>query len=189
MATGTLDDATGSVLQALDSGPQVAWTMARGSPGAFGGKKINSPPVWLAFCAIFLLGLVDWRRLLSLRNVDLLVLLSFSVSLWFFNHGNVFAAMPLVYPAFAWLIARCLWVGRRDRPIRDPHGLAGVAHARRDGLRRRLSHRAQRPGLERDRRRAFRRDRRRPDLARREPLRQLPGRGRAAEVRAARCVR
>ena len=70
------------------------------------------------FCAVFLLGLADWRRLWSLRNLDLLMLLSFSVSLWFFNHGNVFAAMPLVYPGFVWLIARCFWVGSRDRAPR-----------------------------------------------------------------------
>jgi hypothetical protein len=113
IANGKVDDATGVVLEAW-TGPQVAWGMARGSPGAFGGKRINSYPVWLGFCAVFLLGLADWRRLWSLRNLDVLMLLSFSVSLWFFNHGNVFAAMPLVYPGFVWLLARCFWVGWRD---------------------------------------------------------------------------
>jgi hypothetical protein len=92
--------------------------MARGYKGAFGGAKINSYPVWLAFCAFFLIGLVDWRRLASIRNVDLLVLLSFSVSLWFFNRGNVFAAMPLAYPPMAWLLLRCVWIARRDRGSR-----------------------------------------------------------------------
>ncbi len=96
------------------TGPQVAWTMARGLPGAFGGKKINSYPVWLGFCAAFLLGLVDWRRLLSLRNLDLLMLLSFSVSLWFFNRGHVFAAMSLAYPGLV-VAARAL---RLDGPAR-----------------------------------------------------------------------
>jgi hypothetical protein len=117
IATGKIDDVTGVVLEAW-TGPQVAWGMARGSPGAFGGKRINSYPVWLGFCAVFLFGLADWRRLWSLRNVDLLMLVSFSVSLWFFNRGNVFAAMPLVYPGFVWLFARCFWVGRRDRAPR-----------------------------------------------------------------------
>ena len=106
---------TGAVVEAW-TGPQVAWTMARGYRGAFGGTQINSYKVWLAFCAVFLLGLVDWRRPFSVRTVDLLVLLSFSVSLWFFNRGDVFTAMPLVYPALAWVLARCLWVARRDRP-------------------------------------------------------------------------
>ncbi len=117
IATGKVDDQTGTVTEAW-TGPQVAWKMARGYHGAFGGDKINSYPVWLSFCAIFLLGLVDWRRLLSVRNVDVLVLLSFSVSLWFFNRGNVFAAMPLVYPPLLWLLVRCLWIARTDRPSR-----------------------------------------------------------------------
>jgi hypothetical protein len=114
IATGKVDDGSGRVLEAW-TGPQVAWKMARGYEGAFGGKTINRPAVWLAFCALFLLGLVDWRRPLSLRTLDLAVLLSFSVSLWFFNRGDVFTSMPLVYPAFAYLIARMAWVGVRGR--------------------------------------------------------------------------
>jgi hypothetical protein len=117
IATGTVDDVTGTVVEAW-TGPQVAWTMARGGPGAFGGKKINSYPVWLCFCAVFLIGLVDWRRVRSLRNVDLLMLLSFSVSLWFFNHGHIFAAMSLIYPGLVWLLLRCVWIGRSDRSPR-----------------------------------------------------------------------
>jgi len=117
VATGLVDDRTGVVTEAW-TGPQVAWKMARGYTGAFGGEKINSYPVWLAFCAVFLLGLVDWRRPFSLRNADLLVLLSLSASLWFFNHGNIFTAVPLAYPPLLWLLVRCVWVARRDRPTR-----------------------------------------------------------------------
>lgn len=117
IATGTVDDGTGAVIDAW-TGPQVAWKMARGYSGAFGGQKINSYSVWLAFCAIFLLGLVDWRRLLSVRNVDLIAVLSFSVSLWFFNRGDIFTAMPLAYPPMAWLLVRCVWIARGDRPSR-----------------------------------------------------------------------
>ncbi|MFL5954681.1 MAG: hypothetical protein ACJ76I_11300 [Gaiellaceae bacterium] len=117
IATGTVDDGTGAVIDAW-TGPQVAWKMARGYPGAFGGAKINSYSVWLGFCAIFLLGLVDWRRLLSIRNADLVALLSFSVSLWFFNRGDIFTAMPLAYPPLLWLLARCIWIARTDRPSR-----------------------------------------------------------------------
>ncbi len=114
VATGKVVDALRLVTDAW-VGPQVAWTMARGSPGAFGGKPINSYPVWLGLCAIFLLGLCDWRRPLSLRNLDLLVLLSFSVSLWFFNHGHVFASTTLAYPGLLWLLARCTWIGFHNR--------------------------------------------------------------------------
>jgi hypothetical protein len=114
IATGKVADGSSRVTEAW-TGPQVAWKMARGSPGAFGGKTINRVPVWLAICALFLLGLVDWRRPLSVRTLDLLVLLSFSVSLWFFNQGDVFTSMPLVYPAFVYLLARMVWIGLRGR--------------------------------------------------------------------------
>jgi hypothetical protein len=114
IATGKVDDLTGSVTEAW-TGPQVAWKMARGYPGAFGGTRINSYRIWLAFCAVFLIGLVDWRRPLTVRNLDLLFLLSFSVSLWFFNRGNIFAAMPFAYPGMVWLAIRLLWVGATDR--------------------------------------------------------------------------
>jgi hypothetical protein len=114
IAEGEVDDETGVVTEAW-TGPQVAWKMARGYDGAFGGREINSPPVWLAFCAAFLLGLADWRRPLSVRNLDLLALLSFSISLWFFNRGEVFWSVPLAYPPLAYLLARLAWIGARGR--------------------------------------------------------------------------
>ena len=43
IATGKVDDTSGAVTEAW-TGPQVAWKMARGSTGAFGGRKINSLP-------------------------------------------------------------------------------------------------------------------------------------------------
>jgi hypothetical protein len=116
IALGKVSDETGVVTEAW-TGPQVAWKMARGYDGAFGGKKINSPAVWLAFCAAFVVGLADWRRLRSWRNLDLLVLLGFSISLWFFNRGEVFWSIPLAYPPLVYLGARLAWVGlRRRRP-------------------------------------------------------------------------
>src|SRR2546430_2439621 len=108
VATGRVQDSTGVVTEAW-TGPQVAWKMARGYQGAFGGKEINSLPIWLGFCAAFLIGLADFRRPLSLRNLDLLALVSFSVSLWYFNKGHVFTAMPLVYPPLVYLLGRMIW--------------------------------------------------------------------------------
>jgi hypothetical protein len=115
IAEGRVGDELRVVLEAW-TGPQVAWTMARGSGTAFGGRTLNSPAVWLAFCAVFLLGLADLRRPLSVRNLDLLVLLSFSVSLWFFNRGDVFTSVPLAYPPLAYLLGRLAWIGLRGRP-------------------------------------------------------------------------
>ena len=117
IAEGRVDDASGKVTEAW-TGPQVAWGMARGSPGAFGGKQINTLPVWLGFCALFLIGLGDLRRPFSLRNLDLIALLSFSVSLWFFNHGHIFSSASLVYPPLFYLFGRLLYVGLRGRTVR-----------------------------------------------------------------------
>jgi hypothetical protein len=114
VATGKVDDKTGAVTEAW-TGPQVAWKMARGYNGAFGGREINSAGVWLAFCLLFLVGLADLRRPLSMRNLDLLALLSFSVSLWFFNRGDIFTSVPLVYPPLLYLLGRMAWSGWRGR--------------------------------------------------------------------------
>ncbi len=115
IAVGRVDDSTGAVTEAW-TGPQVAWKMARGYSGAFGGKQINSVAIWLAFCIVFLLGLADLRRPLSLRNFDLIVLLSFSVSLWYFNRGDIFTSVPLVYPPLLYLLGRMAWCTWRGGP-------------------------------------------------------------------------
>ena len=119
IATGTVDDRTGHVKEAW-TGPQVAWKMARGYEGAFGGKTLNGAPLWLAFCAVFLIGLADFRRPLSLRNLDLLALLSFSISLRYFNGGDIFTSASLAYPPLVYLLGRMLWLGFRGR-----RGVAG----------------------------------------------------------------
>jgi hypothetical protein len=113
IAQATVSDATGKVRDAW-TGPQVAWRMARGYDGAF-GRRINDPAIWIGLCAVFLLGLLDWRRPLSLRTLDLLALLSFSVSLAYFNQGLVFWSVPLAYPPLLYLIARLTWIGFRGR--------------------------------------------------------------------------
>jgi len=114
VATGKVDDLTGQVREAW-TGPQVAWKMARGGRGSFGGRTLNDPWLWGALCAIFLVGLGDLRRPFSLRNLDLLVLLSFSVSLWFFNEGRIFWSVPLAYPPLLYLLGRMAWAGWRGR--------------------------------------------------------------------------
>jgi hypothetical protein len=87
--------------------------MARGRPGAFGGKLLTSWPVWLGLSAIFLLGLIDLRRPTSMRTLDLLVLLSFGISLAFFNRGEVFESAALAVPPLLYLVGRTSWIGFR----------------------------------------------------------------------------
>ncbi|HEX4032958.1 MAG TPA: glycosyltransferase 87 family protein [Solirubrobacteraceae bacterium] len=100
------------------TGLKIAWTMARGYPGAF-GRHVNSLFVWLPLCFLFLAPFFDWRRPWALRNVDLLALTSLSISLAFFNHADINASVPIAYPPLVYLLARLLW-GLRPRAARQP---------------------------------------------------------------------
>jgi hypothetical protein len=108
-----VDPATGRVRESW-TGYQVAWKMARGYSGAF-GHKLNAPYVFLPLCAIFLLGLVDWRRRWRVANLDLLVLLTFGASNFFFNRAEIGVSVPLQYIPLVYLFARALWIGLRGR--------------------------------------------------------------------------
>ena len=110
IARGVVVDSTGQVLEVW-TGPQVAWQMARGGRNTFGGAILDKPVVWYALCAVFLLGLADLRRPRSLRNLDLVVLLSFCVSLELHVRGHVFASVVAVYPPLLYLLGRCVWIG------------------------------------------------------------------------------
>ena len=138
IATGSVDDASGAVTEAW-TGPQAAWKMARGYPGAFGGVKLNSYKVWLSFCAIFLLGLIDWRRPLSAaepRPARARLAVGVARSLQPRAHlrrdvGGVPAAR---------LAARALLLDRPPRPaVARRRGLAGLGADRGDRLPRRAS--------------------------------------------------
>ena len=110
VAQAVVEDTSSRVAE-VRTGPQVAWGMARGREGAFGGKTLLRPYVWLGFCLIFFVGLADLRRPFSVRNLDLLALLGFTASLAFFDRGEIFRSVPLVYPVLVYLLARGLWVG------------------------------------------------------------------------------
>jgi hypothetical protein len=121
-----ISDASGRVLEQW-TGFQVAWTMARGYPGAF-GRHVNALYVWLPLCALFLLPFIEWRRPFALRHLDLLVLLSFSVSLAYFNHGEIYKSVPLTYPPLIYLLVRMLLLlrsgaGRTGAGGRETHPL------------------------------------------------------------------
>ncbi len=98
--------------QTVWHGYQATWEMARGYEGQF-GHKLNAPYVFLPLCALFLLGLVDWRRPWRVANLDLLVLLGFGISHIWFNRGEIGVSVPLVYPVLLYLLGRALWIGLR----------------------------------------------------------------------------
>jgi hypothetical protein len=113
-----IDDATGQVTNVW-TGPQVLWGMARGVPGAF-GRKVNAPYVWLPLCLLFLLPFIDPKRPFRLLHLDLLVMLSFGVSHYFFNRADISASTPLAYPVLVYLLVRVLMIGFRPRKRPGP---------------------------------------------------------------------
>jgi hypothetical protein len=109
-------DRNGHVLEQW-TGFQIAWSMARGYPGAF-GRHVNALYIWIPLCVLFFVPFFDWRKPLRLLHLDLLVLLSFSISLAYFNHAHIYASTPLAYPPLVYLLVRMLMlarVGRRGR--------------------------------------------------------------------------
>lgn len=115
-----VDPASGRVTEAW-TGPQVAWGMARGYPGAF-GRSVNSPWIWVTLCVLFVAPFVDVRRPLRWLHLDLLMLAGFSVSLAFFNDADLARSVPLSFAPLAYLAARLVYVGLRRDP-RPPEPL------------------------------------------------------------------
>jgi hypothetical protein len=113
-----VDDATGAVTEAW-TGFQVAWTMARGYPGAF-GRRVNALYVWLPMCLLFVAPFLPWRTRPSLLHLDLLVLLGFSISLALFDHGTIGLSVPLVYPFLLYLLMRMLLLAWGRGVPREP---------------------------------------------------------------------
>lgn len=120
-----IHDGTGTVSEVM-TGSQVAWQMARGYPGAF-GRVINEPYVWLPLCALFLLPFINIRAPFRMLHLDLLVLLSFTVSHFFFNRGEITVSVPLAYPPLAYLFFRLGWLAVRNsrRQLLPAGGLPG----------------------------------------------------------------
>jgi hypothetical protein len=95
--------------------------MARGLPGAF-GRKVNAPYVWIPLMLAFMAPFFDWRRPFRLLHLDLAMLLAFSLSHVYFNRGEIFTSVPLVYPVLGYLRVRILLFAyvRRLREPRTP---------------------------------------------------------------------
>jgi hypothetical protein len=92
------------------TGFKVAWQMARGYPGAFGGV-LDALYVWVPLSLLFVAPFLRWRRPLSLVNLDLLALSGLSVSFGLFNRADIAASVPAFYPPLVYLLVRMLWLG------------------------------------------------------------------------------
>jgi hypothetical protein len=62
----------------------------------------------------------DRKRPLRLLHLDLLVMLGFGVSNFFFNRGEISASTPLAYPVLAYLLVRAAMIGFRPRKRPGP---------------------------------------------------------------------
>jgi len=118
VAQVVIDDATGAVVEAWRN-QQVEVKLARGYEGAVAGN-VSKAWIWIPLCLLFMLPFVDPRRPLRLLHLDLLVLLSFSISQLFFNKGEIVWSVPLVYPALGYLFVRMLIAGFRPRTRPGP---------------------------------------------------------------------
>lgn len=123
----TIDDASGKVTESY-TGYKVAWSMARGYPGAF-GRKVNSPWVWLPMTFLFLFPFLGprrgWRP--SWLMLDVTVLAAFGISVAYFNDAQIDVSVPFAYPLLGYLLVRMLWVGLWSRPGRQPGRALPVA--------------------------------------------------------------
>ncbi|HET8672558.1 MAG TPA: hypothetical protein VFL87_02910, partial [Thermoleophilaceae bacterium] len=119
LAQAIVDDRSGKVVESW-TGYQVAWRMARGYPGAF-GRAFNRIYIWLPLGVLFLLPFIDPRRPFRLLHLDLLVLVAFAISHFFFERGKIGVSVPLVYPVLVYLFVRMLAAGFRKRG-RPPRG-------------------------------------------------------------------
>ena len=96
------------------TGRALTWALGRGDP-IYTGDTVGAWYVWLPLCLLFLLPFFDPKRPLRLLHLDLLALLAFSASTVFFDHGNLSASVPLIYPVLAYLFVRLLIAGLRPR--------------------------------------------------------------------------
>jgi hypothetical protein len=92
------------------TGDQVGWAMARGEEGTY-GKQANFFYVWGPLALVFALAFLRADRLFSLRNLDVVAMLSFLVSHGFFREGIVYEAVLLWYPPLIYLFLRTLLLG------------------------------------------------------------------------------
>ena len=105
---------SGRVLEVW-TGPQADNLLARGYEPSI-GRSLNEPWIWIPLALLFLAPFVDRRHPFRLLHLDLLVLLGFGASQFFYNRGEIEFSVPLVYPLLVYLLVRMLLAGFRPRP-------------------------------------------------------------------------
>lgn len=103
----------------VTTGVDVGWPIVHGYSGVLGGD-LNRPYIWLALCVLFLLPFFDFRNPLRLLHLDLVALLAFGASQYYFNLGKPWISVPLIYPVLIYCTARMIVAGFRPAARRTP---------------------------------------------------------------------
>jgi hypothetical protein len=101
---------------AVWTGPLALAVYARGQYAPL----FSSVWVLLPFSLLFLVPFADPRRLLRVRHLDALAVLSLLVSYVLFDHSKLTAAVWLVYPPLLYLLGRMLFLATRRARAPEP---------------------------------------------------------------------
>jgi hypothetical protein len=99
------------VVVALVGPSRTVTSVAEGS-GTVGNRIANQPALLIGISLLFVLALAT-VPLLSVRNLDVLALATFTLSAWMTGHGRLDASLYLAYPLLAYLAFRFLWMAGR----------------------------------------------------------------------------
>ncbi len=102
-------DRSGIVLETSSQAWPIPWETGVQNPT----WRVRDELVSTLLGAVLLVLMWDTRRFFTVRNVDLLALLSLGISMAFYDRGLVLASVPLQYPPLLYLAGRLAWVGVR----------------------------------------------------------------------------
>jgi hypothetical protein len=103
----------------VNTGVDVGWPLVHGYSGVLGGR-LNAPYIWLVLCIFFVLPFIDFRNPFRLLHLDLIALLAFGASHFFFNLGKPWVSVPLIYPVLIYCSARMILAAFRPAARRTP---------------------------------------------------------------------
>jgi glycosyl transferase family 87 len=103
----------------VNTGVDVGWPVEHGYSGVL-GQKLNAPYIWLVLCLLFVLPFIDFRNPFRLLHLDLIALLAFGASHFFFNLGKPWVSVPLIYPVLIYCSARMIVAGFRPATRHTP---------------------------------------------------------------------
>ncbi|HTX08292.1 MAG TPA: hypothetical protein VME22_06750 [Solirubrobacteraceae bacterium] len=102
-------DRSGIVLETSSQAWPIPWETGVQNPT----WRVRDELVSALLGAVLLVLMWDTRRFFTVRNIDLLAVLSLGISMAFYDRGLVLVSVPLQYPPLLYLAVRLAWVGAR----------------------------------------------------------------------------